>query len=417
MAVRRVNTDKKVENLWNCPYCGTTKILGRHKSCPKCGRSRMGGTYVGDNPEERILSEEDKALFTGKADWYCDYCGSMNPSNVKTCVNCGSPKGESKKDYFDRKREQVESGELPKEDNVILPSETNDEEDNSYPQDTNSSDSYFGNYYSSSNDYYSTLSENKKNKRLNFSSINLNNILLGLAIFIACGLSIFGIVYACMPKTDTITVQGISWERNIETEVEKTFSESDWTLPANARLLYTNEEWHHDDKVIDHYEDVEVTKYSYEVVGERTWTEYQDNGDSTSDVIQCSEDVYDYVPYQTTESQPVYKNVPVYQTKYYYEIDRYVHNRNLRTSGTDKDVYWSDEPLYFDEREGIRTQTYSITALNENEELKTYTLDYSIWKDVEIGDTFKVKVHLGNRIEILDDEGNVINNLVSSCEV
>lgn len=362
------------------------------------------------------MSEEDKKLFTGKADWYCEYCDSMNPSNTDTCLNCGSPKGESKKDYFDRKREQIAKGEIKKEQNVVFPKEELKEitsktfespksssyEDNLYNSDSCATSQYANSYnYSSSN--------NKK--KIDFSFLNLKAILISIAIFIACGLSLFGIVYACMPKNDTITVQSISWERNIETEIEKTFSESGWTLPAGARLRYTNQEWHHDDKVIDHYETVEVTKYNYEKVGERTWVEYEENGDGTSDIINCSEDIYDYVPYTTTEKEPIYKNVPVYQTKYYYDIDRYVHSRDLRTWGNDKKVYWSDESLFSKERERIRTETYSITALNEKGEIKTYTLSYSIWKDVEIGDTFEVKVHLGNRIEILDDEGNIIQSL------
>lgn len=156
---------------------------------------------------------------------------------------------------------------------------------------------------------------------------------------------------------------------------------------------------------------VEVTEYKYEKVGERTWTEYEQNGDGTADIINCSEDIYDNVPYTHMESQPVYRDVPVYQTKYYYDIDRWVYNRTLTTGGNDHDVYWSEEPLLDDEREKGRNESYSITAVNKKEETKTYTLDYSIWKDVEVGDTFNVKVHMGDRIEILDDEGNVIQSL------
>lgn len=413
MAVKRVRTGEKVEMLWDCPYCGSTKILARNKNCPNCGRARTGGAYLGNNPNERILSEEDKKLFTGKADWHCDYCDSMNPSNAKTCIYCGSPKGESKKGYLDRKMEQIQKGEIPVEDNVILHPKKEEQKIESY-KDSIMQESLF---QSTDNSYHNTNEDsislkNTKNYFKNISNLwNLKTILISIAIFITCGLSLFGIVYACIPKNDTITIESISWERNIETEIEKTFSESGWTLPIGARLRYSQKEWHHDDEVIDHYEDVEVTKYNYEKVGTREWTEYEENEDGTADVINCSEDVYDYVPYQTTESQPVYKKVPVFQTKYYYDIDRYVHNRNLKTSGKDKEVYWSNESLFIKERESRRTENYYVTAYNEKEELKTYTLDYSIWKDIEIGDVFNVKVHLGGHIEILDEDGNIISNI------
>lgn len=423
MAVNRVRTGQKVEMLWNCSYCGSTKILARNKACPNCGRARIGGAYLGDNPKERILSEEDKKLFTGKADWYCDYCDSMNPSNAETCMYCGSAREESKKGYSDRKREQIAKGEIPIEKNVILPSKkTEQKEECSYKASSSVSKkvvqndtedfvySAFGNSFCHEENL--SLKKRQKNSFKNpFSSFNMKQVLLTLVVFIACTLSIWGIVYACMPKSDTITVESISWERNIETEIEKTFSESGWTLPVGARLLYSQQEWHHDDKVIDHYEDVEITKYNYEKVGERTWTEYEENEDGTADIIKCSEDVYDYVPYQTTESQPVYKKVPVFQTKYYYEIDKYVHNRNLKTSGQDKDVYWSNKSLVTKERENRRTERYFVSAYNENNELKKYTLDYSVWKDVEIGETFKVKVHLGGKVDIVDEDGNVISSL------
>lgn len=413
MAVRRVNTGQKVELQWDCPYCGTTKILARHKSCPNCGRSRMGGTYLGDNPNARILSEEDKKLFTGEPDWYCDYCDAMNPSNLDTCRNCGSPRGESKKDYFDVQREQIQKGELPQESNLTVPQSVTDRFARKDVEKAEKVESYnrTDSYKRTERTDKETYSPLDSPKPFNFSSFNLKSILISLAIFIACGLSIFSIVYACMPKNDTITVQSLAWERNIDTQVEKTFFENDWTLPIGARLRYTNEEFHHNDKVIDHYEMVEVTEYKYEKVGERTWTEYEQNGDGTADVINCSEDIYENVPYTHMESQPVYKDVPVYQTKYYYDIDRWVHNRTLTTGGNDHNVYWSEEPLLNDEREGGRNESYSITAINKKEETKTYTLDYSIWKDVEAGDTFNVKVHMGDRIEILDDEGNVIQSL------
>ena len=29
-----------VEGRWNCQYCQTKEILGRHQSCPNCGRPR-----------------------------------------------------------------------------------------------------------------------------------------------------------------------------------------------------------------------------------------------------------------------------------------------------------------------------------------------------------------------------------------
>lgn len=409
MATRRVNTGQKVELLWNCAYCETKKILARHKNCPNCGRSREGGAYLGDNPNSRILSKEDEKAFTGKPDWHCEYCGSMNPSNINTCRNCGSSRDESTRDYFDVQREQIKNGELPPELKLTNPQEVTSRLTR---EDTEQKKEEQTKTHESNDTTEETTRVSHPTNLFKLSHFkNIKAILISLVIFIACGLSIFGIVCACAPKNDTITVQSLAWERNIYTEIEKTVFENNWNLPTGARLRYTKEEFHHNDKVIDHYEMVEVTEYKYEKVGERTWTEYEQNGDGTADVINCSEDIYDNVPYTHMESQPVYKDVPVNQTKYYYDIDKWVYNRTLTTDGNDHNVYWSEESLLTNEREQSRNESYFITAVNKKGEIKTYTLDYQVWKGVKIGDTFNVKVHMTGKIEILDDNGNILKDI------
>ena len=93
---------------------------------------------------------------------------------------------------------------------------------------------------------------------------------------------------------------------------------------------------------------------------------------------------YTSEPYEAEEERPVYRNEPVFDTKYYYEIDRYVPSRTVRSSGAEDEPYWGDVDLGPKEREGDRKETYSFAFEDEG---KTYVLEtsYSNWKKIEKG--------------------------------
>lgn len=363
-------TGRKIEMLWSCPSCNTKNILARYRECPNCGTPRSGITYVGDNPESSVLSEEDKKKFTGVPDWKCEYCGRMNKSDEESCVGCGSSKLESERDYFDinnevQERHQVHSNN---DSDIHIDSEIGIE--------------------------HSETRELSSHNKRSFGVLELLYT-FGFMILLTVGFFLF-----LRPVEDTISISSINWERNIEIEVEKTFSENGWSMPVGARLVYTREEWHHDEQVIDHYETKEVTKTRREVVDH--YYTYEDNGDGTADEIE--HDVYGDVEYTVKESVPVYKTVPVYRTKYYYEIDRYVHSRDIHTSGIGHTEYWGSYDLSYREREGTRTEKYTVTGINKSGKSKTYTADYEFWGSLNVGDRVNVIISAFGKIEPVKDK-------------
>jgi hypothetical protein len=46
-----------------------------------------------------------------------------------------------------------------------------------------------------------------------------------------------------------------------------------------------------------------------------------------------------------TYQEPVYRDEPIYATKYYYEIDIWQYAFSYNTSGNDKDPYWKEFEL------------------------------------------------------------------------
>lgn len=372
-------TGRVIELLWDCESCGRKDVLARYRTCPSCGSPKTGTNRIGNDTESRVLSSEDRKLFTGKPDWKCEYCGRMNKSSAETCIGCGSSRSESTRNYFDIQQEERQESRQEKKSSV---------ENNSG-----------GNGGSSITQTITPVARPKIIEHRRQNSINKHLLKAGLAVA-AVLLMLIALVYICIPKYHTLTVQSLSWNRSISIDIEKTFKESDWTMPSGARLLYTNNEIHHYDEVIDHYDTVTVTKYRDEVVGH--YYTYEDNGDGTAREIE--HDKHEKVPYQVTEQEPVYKRVPVWWTKYYYEIDRYVHSRNIETQGNGHTEYWGDVELANKEREGKRSETYTLTAINEKGKTDNYKADYSLWNTLQKGDTIEVNVGFLNHITLRENK-------------
>ena len=224
-------------------------------------------------------------------------------------------------------------------------------------------------------------------------------ILGGLAVI----LLILGGIWLFKPKVETVTVDNVYWERSIEVERYQTVDESDWYLPEGARLHETRSEIYTYKQVLDHYEHKsrQVSKqrldhYETKVVGHR------DLGNGYFEEI--TEQVPVYETYYETEyyDEPVYRSDPIFKTKYYYEIDKWLHDRNLITSGCDKNPKWADtSKLKSNERPATKKEDYTITYTNKKGKQKTVSLPYSQWNDLMVGDEVTIKVTIFGDAEIV----------------
>ena len=81
-----------------------------------------------------------------------------------------------------------------------------------------------------------------------------------------------------------------------------------------------------------------------------------------------------------------YRQDPVYATKYYYDIDKWVDTGNdYPSSGKDHKPYWNEDykPMADNIRDTDRSETYTVKLDNG----KTQEKSYSEWKNMKIGDT------------------------------
>lgn len=130
---------------------------------------------------------------------------------------------------------------------------------------------------------------------------------------------------------------------------------------------------------------------------------HRDLGNGYFEEIKSDKPVYSTRTRTETKEEPIYKQVPAYKNKYYYEIERWVHNRYENTSGTEDNPYWPTLNLMPDkEREGSRSEKYSIKTINNKKKEKTYEIKFLDWQKIHCGDSIKVKISAGTILGIPD---------------
>jgi hypothetical protein len=80
---------KSFEMLWDCAYCGQTKLLGvTHRHCPTCGAAQDPATRYFPPKGEEV--EAQSHVFAG-ADRACPACSTPMSARAEFCTTCGSP--------------------------------------------------------------------------------------------------------------------------------------------------------------------------------------------------------------------------------------------------------------------------------------------------------------------------------------
>jgi len=78
---------KTYEMMWDCKYCGPTKLLGKtHRFCPECGAEQDPEKRYFPPDNEKVAVEDHQ--YVG-ADVMCTACNTAMSAAVKNCTNCG----------------------------------------------------------------------------------------------------------------------------------------------------------------------------------------------------------------------------------------------------------------------------------------------------------------------------------------
>ena len=353
------------EGRWDCQYCGTTGILGRHKVCSNCARSRPAGTkfYLADDAET-VESASLKEQASLGPDWICEFCSSSNPANLDVCRHCSAPR-ESVSPQ--QQVQEFAPGEAPRSGDMTIP-------------DPHAK-------------YREPAPEPKKTRpRWLLPAV-------GLFILFAC---LFGGLMLFSSDGLEVGVEQISWERSVVVEELQSVTEEDWELPDGARLISQREEVRHYEQVVVGYETKEREVSEEVQVGERTYVcGERDLGNGFFEDIECTEPVYETQVRSETYEDPIYEQVPVYATQYEYEIERWVATRTARAAGSDHQPFWPELDLGPDEREGERQETYHIIFSDGDGEQYEMTFPFEEWLTFESQGRYTLKVNgLGQAIGV-----------------
>lgn len=391
-----------IRAYWDCTFCGTRKIDGLKDVCPNCAKRKSAGTkcYIDDNPEDDVLTESElnAAGITAEEcdgqhkEWACAYCGQFNNYADSFCNACGASKEEKTGEYGDF------------DEDGRLKDEVKDRTDNISADDfkdymfVSGKDNGTDDYIREKMDLLHSASEYKEETPQELFGLNseaqrnirreclLEKIkYMAVPVVLMFGL-IFLLLFSLWPQKKVMTVTGFEWERNITVEEYKTLDESGWSLPADARLEKSQQEFYGYTQVLDHYETKTREKSRQVIDHYEDHTSYTDNGNGTYTKHTYQTPVYKTEYYTETYQDPVYRDEPVYKTKYYYEIDRWVGIEDYSSSGQNKEPYWNENyELATKQRDTARTEEYSIIYSGKDGELR-YDAAYDEWMEIELGD-------------------------------
>lgn len=363
---------KLVEGLWDCSFCDNKRIRAGQKTCPNCGHPQDESTkfYMPDAIE--YVPEEKAEKISRNPDWQCSFCGSLNSDNLDSCKNCGATKEDSEGNYFEMRQQEEEKKRKKEEQKAAFRGKVKKEAP-------------------------------KKKEKVKKSLTK--RVLLFFGIIAAI---IFGMIACFTPTVKNVTIDDFDWERTIDIEEIVTHNESDWSLPDGARLQHTkNEIKTYKDDVLDHYETVTETKTRSVIDHYEEYSSYKDLGNGYFEEQTESVPVYTTETYTEDVQKPVYRQEPVYDTKYYYEIDRWTVVDTAKSSGHDQNPSWPEPKLKDGQRTGDENEHYFVTATYQKKKDKTetekYEMTFSEWKDLKKGEEIELKIDVDGFAEINKD--------------
>ncbi|HEX5872339.1 MAG TPA: hypothetical protein VFY65_18045 [Longimicrobium sp.] len=309
------------EGRWDCPTCGNTGLPGRELGCSGCGNRRPEGIrfYLPDDAAE-VTDAQRLAEARAGADWICEHCGVSARATMDRCPGCGAVRGSSPRQQTHEHRFDEPADEPVKTLAGAMPAK----------------------------------------RRRGWK---------GPAALVAI---VGGLMWWNGPVEVTATVAAKDWSRAIEVQEYRTVQEEDWSVPQGGRQKRSYRAIRDYRQVLDHYE-TKTRQVSERVqTGTRTYTCGQrDMGNGYFEDVTCTEPEYTTNYRNETYQDPVYRREPIYDTRYAYEIEKWLPDDTAWARGdAAREPSWPPVQIGRNEREGARIQRYVLRFTDD--EGKTY---------------------------------------------
>ena len=345
---------------WDCPSCGRTAIAGDREVCPGCGQPRPKSVtfYL---PEDAPAITDPAAIRAALAgpDWYCLHCGSANPQGRQdTCEQCGAPRGSSPQhrvteyapQQVPRSAAAAAAGPPP-----AAPSR-----------------------------------QVARRPRWQVLALGMG----GLLLLLTCVLTVLGLTVTLWPRDTAVSVAALSWERAIAVEQYQQLTEEDWSLPPDGTQISQRQAIRRYEQVFSHTETkTRTVSYREQVGSERYVCGKRDLGNGRFEDKYCERARYETKSRTETYQEAVYRDVPVYDTRYTYTIWRWREVRTERLGDTGTAPRWPEPKLGPDEREGRRDEAYTVLFTDTQGKHYPHETTQGEWETFAVGQRLTVRTN------------------------
>jgi hypothetical protein len=370
------------EGKWRCSRCSMPN-LGRNLNCQTCGVKR--GDDIEFFLEDDAQAVNDAELLrqaNAGADWICRYCDGNNRSFAAQCSSCGSLRSAKDKQLIEETRGVYDWSEAARK--------------------------------AAKNAAHQRNFQETQSKKSFFSSRFLKFALFGAGCLTAVFIAIFaGLVYiASLSYPTEVKVTGLEWTRTVAVEEYKTVTETAWEgeVPSGARVQSSERAVHHTEKVTDGTRTVPETYTEQVADGSESYVcGRTDKKNGYFEDKYCTRTKYKSVTRTRNKTETVYKDVPVYRTRYNYQIEKWVTIDEKATSGTDFNPQWAVVQIDKTHREGKRTESYNLIYKELSGDNKPHKIKLSAenWSKFTNGERLNGKKDFFGFLVELDKIGKV----------
>ncbi|MBN2387837.1 MAG: zinc ribbon domain-containing protein [Anaerolineales bacterium] len=316
-----------VELEWTCKRCGT-KNPGTEKSCINCG-APMGADEEFVLPaQQKIIEDEAKLGKVGKgADTHCPYCGTRNPAAAESCIQCG---GDLREGAVRRKGKI-----LGAHSQAPVPEQPCPYCNQPNPETASRCGNCGGDLRKTAVPKATESATRAKPKR----GLAILGAVLG--ILCLCAVAAF-FIFAAQTSEMVGVVSRVEWERSVAIQEFHPVERQDWRdqIPNEGEILACQQELRDTSSV--------YVPGAEEVCGEPYVV---DQGDGVGEVVQdCTYYLYDDMCR--------------------YAIEEWADVDLVTVRGADLSPYWPALNLGGYQREGNRSETYTVEFLADGQ---TYT--------------------------------------------
>lgn len=365
---------RRFEGFWDCQSCGAIGNPGLQDICNGCGKPKDDNTHYYMTENARVLvNPDDIAVAAAGPDWYCSHCNSNNPATSDVCRYCGASKEDSEEhDVITYTRDVPDS-----HDEAVAMRQEREPLPYSPPV---------------------VIDPQKPTTR--------RNVLGTIGIVALIAFLIGGGWYFFFDRRDVDAhVTGFEWKLSVSIEEYRTVREEDWSIPQGGRYVDEREVKVGEKRVYIRTDPKTRTVYVDVPDGKEEYAcGLIDEGNGSFSEKTCTRDKTRSVPRIETYSEDVYEYVPEYRTKYAYNIERWVYDRDAVATANDQAPVWPDLNLERNEREQVhsRRETYVILLSDQEDYVYREYLAREEWETFSIGDEVTMSVNRANDVEDLE---------------